>query len=84
MMKLNVSLMVKMKLRGKCPLHPRYNPNLGQGAIHGGCKHCQALYEATRAADKLYEAAARLEAVAQPFLIARAGRGCSKPASRGA
>lgn len=77
MMNLNVSFQLKMKLRGKCPVHPRYNPNLGEGAIRGGCPHCRALFAVTHAADRLYEAAAALDSLAQPYLIGRRSR--SKP-----
>jgi hypothetical protein len=33
---------VKIKLR--CPKHPRYNPTQGEGAIRGACGECLALF----------------------------------------
>lgn len=40
MMKFDVKLSVKTKVKGKCPTHPRYNPELGKGVIKGACKPC--------------------------------------------
>jgi len=71
---LNTIVVVRLKLRlkGKCPNHPRYNPELGQGAIRGGCQYCQALYAVTQARDQLHAAAARLEELALPYTVERA------------
>ena len=70
MLNTRVVIQVKLRLRGKCPQHPRYNPELGPGAIRGGCAHCQALYAVTQARDQLHNAAARLEELAQPYTVA--------------
>ena len=71
MMKLAVSLNLKLRIKGSCPAHPRYNPEQGQGAIRGNCQHCLALYAVTQARDQLHNAAARLEEVAQPYIVVR-------------
>ncbi len=44
MLKMAVNIQIKKKLKGKCPLHPGYNPESGEGKIRGGCRHCLALY----------------------------------------
>lgn len=71
MLNTTVVLHVKLRLKGKCPLHPRYNPELGQGAIRGNCQHCLALYAVTLARDQLHNAAVRLEEAAQPYTVVR-------------
>lgn len=71
MLNTTVVLRLKLRLKGKCPNHPRYNPELGPGAIRGGCQHCLALYAVTQARDQLHNAAVRLEEVAQPFTVVR-------------
>jgi hypothetical protein len=71
MLNMKVQLVVKARLKGKCPNHPRYNPEQGQGAIRGGCQHCLELYEAVRARDLLLQAAGRFETATQPFVIKR-------------
>lgn len=47
-------LRITLSISARCPKHPRYNPSKhGQGAIRGGCLHCNSLWEiyalATRA-----------------------------------
>ena len=46
MLRLKINLRVRRSVRVKCPRHPRYNPEReGAGAIRGGCRYCQAIYE---------------------------------------
>jgi hypothetical protein len=52
MLVLRFSVHIKLKLKGKCPKHPRFNPELGRGAIRGGCPECMALYEVVAARDR--------------------------------
>jgi hypothetical protein len=52
MLVLRFSVHIKLKLKGKCPKHPRFNPELGRGAIRGGCSECMALYEVVAARDR--------------------------------
>lgn len=70
MLNTTVIFQLKLRLKGKCPTHPRYNPELGPDAIRGGCKNCLALYAVTKARDELHAAAARLEEVAKPYTVA--------------
>jgi hypothetical protein len=53
MLALHFSIHIKMKLKGKCPKHPRFNPEIGQGAIRGGCRECLALCQVVAARIKL-------------------------------
>lgn len=71
MLKLTFSLRSKMRLRGKCPRHPGYNPEAGQGAIRGGCATCHALYQVIAARDEVYAALRRFESLAEPYLVIR-------------
>jgi hypothetical protein len=34
-----------VRFRGKRSKHPHYDPHDGQGAIKGGCKKCERLFE---------------------------------------
>jgi hypothetical protein len=52
MLALRFSIHIKMKLKGKCPKHPRFNPEIGQGAIRGGCRECLAPYQVVAARDQ--------------------------------
>jgi len=46
MLCLKINLRVRRCVRVRCPRHPRYNPECeGAGAIRGGCRYCQAIYE---------------------------------------
>lgn len=72
MLNTRVVIQVKLRLKGKCPHHPRYNPEHGPGAIRGGCQYCQALYAVTQARDLLHIAAEHLEEVARPYIVVRA------------
>jgi hypothetical protein len=71
MMKFAISLKLKIRVRGKCLHHPRYNPNHGEAAIVGGCKQCLALFAVSRAADRVHEAVAELEELAKPYQLVR-------------
>jgi hypothetical protein len=70
MLKLTFSIRMKMRLKGKCPKHPGYNPEEGEGAIRGVCPHCRALYEVVAARDALWAAAREFESRADPYRIA--------------
>lgn len=74
MLDMKVKIIVKTRLKGKCPNHPRYNPEQGQGAIRGGCQHCLKLYEAVHARDLLLQAVGRFETATKPFVIDRPAR----------
>src|SRR5262249_55155089 len=46
MLRLKINLRVRRSVRVKCPRHSRYNPERdGAGAIRGGCRYCQSIYE---------------------------------------
>lgn len=39
-------LTMKLTFRGKCELHPRYDPSKeGESGIKGGCRRCHALLD---------------------------------------
>jgi hypothetical protein len=38
-----------LKVHGRCPKHPRFNPEAGMGAIKAGCCWCYRLWELYRA-----------------------------------
>lgn len=76
MLKISTPVVVKTKLkaRGKCPIHPRFNPERGERDVKGGCKSCLALIDVTKARDdvmkarkELLDAIDRFEAVAAPY-----------------
>lgn len=78
MLKINstVAVTAKLKAKGKCPVHPRFNPELGVDKVKGGCKHCLALLEVTKARDEviaarkeLLDAIDRFDAVAAPYSV---------------
>lgn len=71
MMQLVVSLNLKLRIKGKCPEHPRYNPEQGQGAIKHGCPHCLALLAVVEARDRLHSAKIALEQLAEPYQVVR-------------
>ena len=52
MLALRFSIHIKLKLKGRCPKHPRFNPEIGQGAIRGGCRECPALYQVVAGRDQ--------------------------------
>jgi protein gp37 len=37
-----------LKVYARCPVHARFNPTAGPGAIKAGCNHCAALIELYR------------------------------------
>jgi hypothetical protein len=57
MLSLKFSVRLKLRLKGKCPKHPRFTPEVGQGAIRGGCRECLALYQVVAARDQAAAAA---------------------------
>jgi hypothetical protein len=69
MLALHFSIHIKMKLKGKCPKHPRFNPEIGQGAIRGGCRECLALYQVVAARDQAAAALRQFEEVAAPYRV---------------
>lgn len=71
-----ITIKAKLKAKGKCPIHPRYNPEKGEHDVKGGCKHCLALIDVTNARDtvmekrkELLDAIDRFEQVAAPYSI---------------
>lgn len=77
MLKMNVKITIKRRLRAKCAKHPGYNPESGAGKIRGNCKQCRALFEVTQARDQLHEAAARFDELARAYEIPRKKRSSS-------
>jgi hypothetical protein len=69
MLALRFSIRIKVKLKGKCPKHPRFNPEIGQGAIRGGCRECLALYQVVAARDQAAAALRQFEEVAEPYRV---------------
>jgi hypothetical protein len=69
MLALRFSIHIKMKLKGKCQKHPRFNPEIGQGAIPGGCRQCLALYQVVAARDQAAAALRQFEEVAEPYRV---------------
>ena len=45
MLRLKINLRVRRSVRVKCPRHPRNPEREGAGAIRGGCRYCQAMYD---------------------------------------
>jgi len=44
-----MTLSLKLKYKGKCEHHPRYNPEIeGEGGIRGACRQCRWLYDMYR------------------------------------
>jgi hypothetical protein len=71
MLKLTFSVHMKLRLKGKCPRHPGYNPEQGEGLIRGACSRCYALYSLVAARDEVYAALRTFETLAQPYLVVR-------------
>jgi hypothetical protein len=67
MLSLKFSVRLKLKLKGKCSKHPRFNPEIGQGAIRGGCRECLALYQVVAARDQVVAALRQFEELAEPY-----------------
>jgi hypothetical protein len=72
MLKLTFSVHMKLRVKAKCPRHPRYNPEQGEGLIRGACPHCRALFAIVAARDEAYAALRNFETLAQPYLQVRA------------
>ena len=43
----------RMSVYARCPVHPRYRPDAGQGAIKAGCQHCWELFDMHRSFEAL-------------------------------
>jgi hypothetical protein len=74
MLVLRFSIHIKLKLKGKCPKHPRFNPELGRGAIRGSCPECMALYQVVAARDRVAAALREFEDLSTPFKVQRKAR----------
>jgi hypothetical protein len=74
MLAFRFSLHIKMKVKGKCPKHPRFNPEMGEGAIRGGCPDCSALYQVVEARDRATRALREFEDLATPYRVLRKAR----------
>jgi hypothetical protein len=48
---------------------PRFNPEIGPGAIRGGCRECLALYQVVAARDQVVAALRQLEEVGEPYKL---------------
>jgi hypothetical protein len=71
MLKMSFTVRMKLRLKGRCAKHPRYNPEQGEGVIRGGCPQCLALYQVVAARDRATAALKALEDLATPYQIAR-------------
>jgi hypothetical protein len=71
MLKMRFTVRMKLRLKGRCSKHPRYNPEQGEGVIRGGCPHCLALYQVIAARDRANAALKMLEELATPYQIPR-------------
>ena len=71
MLVLRFSVHIKLKLKGKCPKHPRFNPELGRGAIRGGCPECMALCQVVAARDRAAAALREFEELSTPYRVLR-------------
>jgi hypothetical protein len=69
MLSLKFSVRLKLRLKGKCSKHPRFNPELGQGAVRGGCRECLALYQVVAARDRAAAALRQFEEVAAQYKV---------------
>jgi hypothetical protein len=69
MLSLKFSVRLKLRLKGKCSKHPRFNPESGPGAIRGGCRECLALYQVVAARDQAAAALRQFEEVAEPYRV---------------
>jgi hypothetical protein len=67
MLKMSFTVRMKLRLKGRCSRHPRYNPEQGEGLIRGGCSQCLALYQVIAARDRANAALKVLEDLATPF-----------------
>jgi hypothetical protein len=62
MFQFSYKLKVAERVKGKCPRHPRYNPERdGRGGIKGGCSTCFSLYD-------LHQARLSLDSAHREFL----------------
>ena len=71
MLKMSFTVRMKLRLKGRCSKHPRYNPEQGEGVIRGGCSHCLALYQVIAARDRATAALKVLEDLATPYQVPR-------------
>jgi hypothetical protein len=71
MLKMSFTVRMKLRLKGRCSKHPRYNPEQGEGVIRGGCPHCLALYQVIAARDRANAALKMLEELATPYQVSK-------------
>ena len=71
MLKMSFTVRMKLRLKGRCSRHPRYNPEQGEGVIRGGCSQCLALYQVIAARDRANAALKVLEELATPYQVAK-------------
>ncbi|HTF64930.1 MAG TPA: hypothetical protein VK638_19810 [Edaphobacter sp.] len=71
MLKMSFTVRMKLRLKGRCSKHPRYNPEQGAGVIRGGCPLCLALYQIVAARDRATAALKVLEDVSTPYQVPR-------------
>jgi hypothetical protein len=71
MLKTSFTVRMKLRLKGRCSKHPRYNPEQGEGVIRGGCSQCLALYQVIAARDRANAALKVLEDLATPYQVPR-------------
>jgi len=75
MLKMSFTVRMKLRLKGRCSRHPRYNPEQGEGVIRGGCSQCLALYQVIAARDRANAALKVLEELATPYQVQERRRG---------
>jgi hypothetical protein len=79
MLQFSYKLIVKERVKAKCPKHPRYNPEKqGRGAIVGACSTCSDLYDLLEARIRLDLAAREFERRAGAWVVAK-GTGAAEP-----
>jgi hypothetical protein len=75
MLQFSYKLIVKERVKAKCPRHPRYNPETqGRGAIVGGCSTCSDLFDLQEARIKLDAAVHEFGRRAGPWVVAKGRR----------
>jgi hypothetical protein len=70
MLKMSFTVRMKLRPKGRCAKHPRYNPEQGEGLIRGGCSQCLALYQIIAARDRANAALKVLAELATPYQVA--------------
>jgi len=69
MFQTSLRLKLTKRVKGSCPVHPRYNPaSSGEGGIIGNCTKCSELFDLFRAFKTVEAALRNLDLKAEPWL----------------